>query len=469
MKNKIFKAQIPTLIFVSLLFVFSTSCKHVPKFDVEFSLKISIFDFLNEITNNSRHPIFTKALAQADSNAKKSGRDYLILFEEAVKNIDPAFKLAGIFNSISLSDKINYRSSNKDVMSVLQSELNIEVDRTISILTARFNNMDLDSKITYLKNSNELIVDLGGVKDIVGTRKMLQTKAKLEFYTTVEFEKVYPYLEAANKKAQLLLKDNPKLLGDSKADVVELNDNSKMSKSENNKPNDDSLLMDTSSLINKTINNKKIIENQKLAIEKAQEEENKKGNSLFAYLRPNFDQKSEGNYSFVKGACVGLCLIKDTAKVNRILNMDEIKSIFPIQYKFLWEVKPFDKNLKMLRLIAIKIGSDGKAPLNGSSITEASEDKGETGDYVVSIAMNTDGAKTWKYLTGEHIGECIAIVLDNYVYSFPTVQGEIPNGRSQISCNFTIDEAKSLASLIKHGEMPLKLTIHSENILKQEK
>jgi SecD/SecF fusion protein len=146
--------------------------------------------------------------------------------------------------------------------------------------------------------------------------------------------------------------------------------------------------------------------------------------------------------------------------------MAQVRAVFPREYKFLWEVKPFDEKKTMLRLIAIKATSnDGKAPLDGTVITDARQDFSQNGGNEVSMSMNSDGAKTWKRLTGEHIGECIAIVLDNYVYSFPTVNSEIPNGNSQITGHFTLDEAKDLANVLKAGKLPAPAKIIEEAIV----
>jgi len=143
-----------------------------------------------------------------------------------------------------------------------------------------------------------------------------------------------------------------------------------------------------------------------------------------------------------------------------------VKAVFPREYKFLWEVKAFDEKKTMLRLIAIKVTSnDGKAPIDGGVVTDARQDFGQNGTNEVAMTMNSEGAKTWKRLTGEHVGECIAIVLDNYVYSFPTVNSEIPNGHSQITGNFTLEEAKDLANVLKAGKLPAPAKIVEEAIV----
>ncbi len=428
------------------------------------TLEISVVDVIKEMSNNSKNPVFTKAIAQASAMEKSSTKDYVTLFGEAIKNIDPNFKLSSVFNTVDLKDKVNYKSTNEDVLAIIKKETGDAIDRTFEILRTRIDRFGVTQpNIKKLSTAGRILVELPGVKDPNRVRKLLQGTAKLEFWLTEEFSKVWPYLESANKKAKLLLKGDTTLISDSTAVAEKTDSKTKALKADVKTGKDVATeSKDTNSLVNKK--KKDTTGSKELASKKSQSEYAKE-NPLFAYLRPNFDQKADGKNYFGKGPTVGYCLIIDTAKVNRILNMDQIKAIFPTQYKFLWEVKPFDDKKTTLRLIAIKTGNDGKAPIDGSAITDARQDYGQTGTNEVSMTMNTDGAKTWKHLTGEHLGECIAIVLDNYVYSFPTVQSEIPNGRSQITGNFTLDEAKDLANVLKTGKLPAPAKIVEEDIV----
>jgi SecD/SecF fusion protein len=168
-----------------------------------------------------------------------------------------------------------------------------------------------------------------------------------------------------------------------------------------------------------------------------------------------------------KGPVVGYALIKDTSKVNAILAMAKVKAILPKELKLLWNVKPPTKESKALELVAMKVTSrDGKAPLDGAAISDARQDFGQFGGKPeISMNMNPEGAKTWKRLTGENVGKSVAIVLDDYVYSFPTVQGEIAGGRSSITGNFEINEAKDLANILKAGKLPAPARIISEAVV----
>jgi len=273
---------------------------------------------------------------------------------------------------------------------------------------------------------------------------------KLEFFETIEFQKAWPFLEDANKKMAKILKSEDS--STTKNDNISVNS----LKDQKKKTTD----ADTVSLISKVKSGSNAKDRNF--------EEYKKANPLFAYLKPNFEEKEGKNY-FGKGPTVGYSLITDTAKVNSVLRRKEISFIFPSYYKFSWERTPFDDKKTNLRLIALKTEDNGNAALDGSCIVDARQEKSSQGNIEISMTMNGEGARIWKSLTGQHIGECIAIILDNYVYSFPTVQSEIPNGRSQITGNFSLEEAKDFANILRSHWMPVNVTVVDSTITEQPK
>jgi SecD/SecF fusion protein len=198
-------------------------------------------------------------------------------------------------------------------------------------------------------------------------------------------------------------------------------------------------------------------------------EEFARENPLFAVLFPSDGQvRTQEEKNIVDKQCViGYSLIKDTAKVNRILERDDVKAALPKNLRLLWTVKPRSAETQSLELIGIKsAGRDGKAPLDGAAISDARQDFGQFNSKPeISMRMNPDGAKVWKRLTGENVGKSIAIVLDDYVYSFPNVQGEIAGGSSSITGNFEINEAKDLANILKAGKLPAPARIVEEAVV----
>ncbi len=190
-------------------------------------------------------------------------------------------------------------------------------------------------------------------------------------------------------------------------------------------------------------------------------------NPFFALLSPAIFQNAEGQSEYRKGPVVGYTAFKDTAKLNAILARREVQALLPRNLKFFWGVKPPTPESKALELLAIKTnGRDNIPPLDGGAISDARQDFGQfTSNPEISMRMNPEGANTWKRLTAENIGKSIAIVLDGYVYSFPTVQGEIAGGNSSITGNFEINEAKDLANILKAGKLPAPARIVEEAVV----
>jgi SecD/SecF fusion protein len=435
------------------------------------TLEISVVDVIKEMANNSQNKIFLKAIDKANELEKSSTQDYTTLFGEAIKTIDPNFRLSSIFNTVDLKDKINYNSTNEQVLAVIKAEANDAIDRTFNILRTRIDKFGVTQpNIQKLSTAGRILVELPGVKEPERVRKILQSTAKLEFWETYECKDVFSYLEEANKKLALLAKgdtvgkDTAKLADNNKADLKKgkkalTKNDKKLLKQDTTKK----AQADTTSLVTK-LKKDTTAKSKDLANQQSFEEYAKK-NPLFAYLRPAIDQKDGKSY-YSKGPVVGYCAIIDTLRVNRMLRTEQVKAIFPNSLRFMWDVKAFDDKKTTLRLYAIHVTNHyGKAPIDGSAITDARQDLGQNNSNEISMSMNSDGAKTWKRLTADNIGKCIAIALDNYIYSAPVVQGEIPNGHSQITGQFTIDEAKDLANVLKAGKLPAPAKIVEEAIV----
>ena len=184
---------------------------------------------------------------------------------------------------------------------------------------------------------------------------------------------------------------------------------------------------------------------------------------LFAKLSPALSETGQ----IMNGPVIGYAKSYDTAAVNSMLNTPQVRMLLPRDVKLMWGVKPIDPAETTYELYAIKANTrDGKAPLDGSAVADAKGDFAEQGSAAeVSMTMTPTGAKTWARMTADNIGEFIAIVLDGYVYSAPRVNSEIPNGRSSISGQFTIQEAKDLANVLKSGSLPAPARITQEAVV----
>lgn len=187
--------------------------------------------------------------------------------------------------------------------------------------------------------------------------------------------------------------------------------------------------------------------------------------SLYANLEPALT----ANGWAAPGPVVGNSHFCDTARVYRLLTSAEAKSLLPRDVRFLWSFKPIDERGEYYQLIALKAQRNGRARLYGDVITEARAATTKQGFNEVSMMMNPEGARKWQYMTKENIGRCIAIVVDGKVYSYPRVMDEIAGGHSQITGNFTEDEANDLANMIMSGQLPAPVHIAMENDIKPKK
>ncbi len=420
-------------------------------------LEVSIADIVRSMSNYSTDSTFNKALNRALKDQTNSQKDFVSLFYEEFQKIDPNAKLAPIFSTLDLKDKIKFESTNDQVISVIKKEASDAVDRSFNILRTRIDKFGVTQpNIQKLGISGRILIELPGVKDKERVRKLLQGTANLEFWETYDNKDIAGKLIEADKKLAILIGGK---VDTAKTTLTETTDTSKttvLAQADTTHQNtEESSLLDAA---------KKDSASNKLA---ANDSLNKKEASpLFEILQPMLNRTKDG-YFPSEGPAVGIAAVKDTAKVMAMLRMPQVKSLFPRDLRLLWTVKSFDGAGKFLQLVAIKSkGRDGRAPLGGNVITDASGDFAQNSSKAeVSMTMNPEGAETWRKLTKENIGKSIAIVLDDYVYSFPTVQGEIGGGRSSITGNFDITEAKDLANILKAGKMPARAKIVQEDIV----
>lgn len=422
------------------------------------TLEVSVVDLVRAMANNSADPTFNAAIDKALEMQKNSQEDFVTLFGRAFASIDPNAKLASpaIFGTRELSNKINaFESTNQEVLAIIREEAENAIDRSFNILRTRIDKFGVSQpNIQRLGNSGRILVELPGVKDKERVRKLLQGSAKLEFWETYENTEIYPMLEKANEVLKEIEKgESAETSSDSTAVATTETTPAETDTTQEKSLTDLLAGADSTKADSAAVNNQDF---EKFA----------KENPLFAVMRPSIYQEG-GNYYPGRGPVVGYVAIKDTAKVNKLLAEKRVKALFPPRIKFLWTVKPYDNEGKFVQLVAIKVTNrDGSAPLEGDVIVDARQDFGQFGKTPeINMTMNGEGAKKWKLLTKENIGKSVAIVLDDYVYSFPTVQGEIGGGNSSITGNFTINEAKDLANILKAGKLPAPARIVEEAIV----
>ncbi len=423
------------------------------------TMEVAVADIVRALSGNSKDSTFNKALKLAREKQKSSNADFVTLFDESFKEIDPKASLAAVFNTVELKDKIKFNSTNAEVIAIIKTETDGAIDRTFNILRTRIDRFGVaQPNIQKLQTTGRILIELPGIKDPERVRKLLQGTAQLEFWETYEFPEIYQYFESANAKLRDALNAGKLDTAAVATDNQVTPDTTAIAKNDTVKAKEG----DTSLLT-------KLSDSAKLDGGKGGKksfEEYAKENPLFAYLNPAFSQNENGQYAPFKSARVGSAFIKDTARVNNYLA--RTKNIFPPSLKLLWTVKPDETRKDILDLVAIKVKSrDGNAPLGGDAIVDANQDMNQSnGGVEVSMAMNAEGARIWKNLTADNIGRQIAIVLDDYVYSYPNVQNEISGGRSSISGgSMTIEEAKDLANILEAGKLPAPAHIVQEEVV----
>lgn len=447
------------------------------------TMEVSVVDIIRALSNNNTNPNFLKALDNAQEMQKTSQEDLVSLFGKSFESLDKNGRLAAIFSTVELKDKINFNSTNEQVLKVLTEETTGAIDRTFNILRTRIDKFGVaQPNIQKLSTAGRILIELPGVKEPDRVRKLLQGTAKLEFWETYEYSEIYNVFAEVNTKLKDLItnKDSSKIKSDSTSAVDTITKNAAIDKLVAGKKADIKSTDKKKEEIKKEVADKKteVKKDSSSLTDKIKKDTTKGGkgqqnmeqyskdNPLFALLRPAVVQDEKGNYFPNKGPVSGYCEIKDTAKVNSYFRLKQVQTTLPRNLKLAWSVKPFDKEGKMLQLISLKVNSrDNKAPLEGDVIVDARQDFSQTGGNEVTMNMNSEGARIWKRLTSENIGKSVAIVLDNYVYSFPTVNDEIPNGRSSITGGFTLNEAKDLANVLKAGKLPAPARIVEEAIV----
>ena len=404
-------------------------------------LEVSVPDVVKALADNKSDEAFNKALAQASKEQINSQEDFITLFIRDYKKIAPQGKLAELFATQQLKDKVNTRSSDAEVEKALREEVKAAIDNSYNVLRTRIDRFGVvQPNIQALEGKmGRIMVELPGIKEPERVRKLLQGSANLEFWETYDSKEIVPYFSTIDTRVRDLM------AGTAVEDSASV---------------DSSVVAAEEQVAKVSIaDSLKAALKGEAAVKENQLAQMKKEHPVLSILQLN-----PNGY----GCVVGYADYKDTAQVNKILAMKEVKEILPRDLSLKWGVKAadFDKKGQIFELYAIKVTDrNGRAPLEGDVITDAKDEFDNFGKPCVSMAMNTDGARRWATITKNNIGKAIAIVLDNYVYSAPNVNGEITGGHSQITGNFTAEVTKDLANVLKSGKMPAPARIVQEDIV----
>ena len=391
-------------------------------------LEVQVEDVVKALAGDSaQDPAFMAAMEEAKANLKSgTSKDFIADFVEIYERQTNGGALAPLFVSPDRKD-IMLESTNEEVQKVLQRETEAAIAASFNVLRSRIDHFGVTQpNIMRLPNSHRILVELPGVKEPQRVRDLLQGTASLEFWTTYSANEVLPALVQADQYLKSVVAEEAAATEEVEAETKA-----------------EGLIAEIG---------------EQPAEEAAQSGRySREQNPLFAVLDP----------SFAGGAAIGAAYKADMAQVEKYLAMPAVRDLFPADIDFKWAVKGDDMMDGRYQLFAIRVArADGKAPLDGSVITEAREQYSQHGATAeVSMAMNAEGAQEWARLTGENVNKCIAIVLDGYVYSAPNVINKIEGGTSSITGNFTIQEAQDLANVLSSGKVPAPAKIIQDTVV----
>ncbi|HEX8608984.1 MAG TPA: protein translocase subunit SecD, partial [Pedobacter sp.] len=401
------------------------------------TMEISLSELVKSLANNTDDPNFNQALKTAQVQLNAGGKDYISLFINEFERLSPNVKLADFFSNQDNATTLKPDASNSEVKTYLSREATSAIDRSFDIIRSRIDGFGVVSpNMQKQEGTNRILIEMPGVQDKDRVSRLLQGSAELQFWKVYNNQEVYPILQNINTTLASTLKssDTTKAAGTAAASGGKLAGLAK------NKSTTDTSALRAESLAN---------------------------NPLFSVLNVPTYPGENGQQQLRPGAVVGWVARKDTAKVNAFLKRPEVAAIIPQSMKFMWSVKPTDmgitagpgSSVKIYDLYAIKVTStDGKPDLGGEAIADARADFQDGNKPEVTMRMTGEGAAKWKKITAEASSgaekQAIAIVLDNTVYSAPTVQDEISGGNSSITGNFTVEDTQDLANILKAGKLP---------------
>ena len=420
------------------------------------TMQISLNELVKKLSNNNTDVVFNQALVNAQADTKTSQTSFITLFVNEYEKLNPNGKLAAIFSTKDNQDHLKFNATNSEVESYLKDQASTAVQQSYTILNTRIDQFHVaNANIQLQKGTDRILIELPGIKEPDRVRKLLSGTAKLEFYQTYGNSQAYQLLSnvnsliAAKIKATKVVKidttkTNAKTLAAAKDTTAAKGGLALLNKVQKNASKD------TSSLSSKTKSNDQY--------------------PLFNVLQPMMYQGQNNQLQLAPGPIVGHADVKDTAKVDQYLRSPDVKATIPQSMKFLWSVKPMP-NTKTFELFAIKlVGADNGPVLSGTVVIDAHNDVDQKGSPEVIMVMNSDGAEKWSSITAAASADpnnkqSIAIVLDGNVYSAPVVENTISGGVSSISGNFTTEEAKDLANVLKAGRLPAPAHIIAEAVV----
>ena len=417
-------------------------------------LEVSVPDVIKALADHKEETDenFRKAVEQATKEAAASQSDFITLFIKDYKALEPNKALAELFATQQLRDKVTTKSTDKEVESVLRAEVKSAIDNSYNVLRTRIDRFGVvQPNIQALEGQEgRIMIEMPGIKEPERVRKLLQGSANLEFWETYNTQEIVPFLiNLDTKLAAALSGIKDEAPADSTEAVAQADEQQVEEKADTAKA-----AADLASAIAESNDETPAANASAADIEKAH-----KAHPLLSRL-----QVAQRPY----GCVVGFASKRDMDDIDELLASPEAKEVLPSDLRLKWGVKGMGEgaSANIYELYAIKVTErNGRAPLEGDVVTDASDSFDQRGMPCVSMKMNVDGARRWAALTKANLKRSVAIVLDDNVYSAPTVQSEITGGNSEITGHFTAEDTRDLANVLKSGKMPAPAKIVSEEIV----
>ena len=418
-------------------------------------LEVSVPDVIKALADHKEETDenFRKAVEQATKEAAGSQNDFISLFIKDYKALEPNKALAELFATQQLRDKVTTKSTDKEVESVLRAEVKSAIDNSYNVLRTRIDRFGVvQPNIQALEGQEgRIMVEMPGVKEPERVRKLLQGSANLEFWETYNTQEIVPFLVNLDSKLASVLSG---IKEEAPADsVAQAEEPAVEEAAVEEKADSAKTAADLASAVAES--NDEVPANLSAAdLEKAH-----KQHPLLSRL-----QLAQGAY----GCVVGFASKRDMNDIDELLASPEAKEVLPSDLRLKWGVKGMGEGAgaNIYELYAIKVTErNGRAPLEGDVVIDASDSYDQRSMPCVSMKMNVDGARRWAALTKANLKRSVAIVLDDNVYSAPTVQSEITGGNSEITGHFSVEDTRDLANVLKSGKMPAPAKIVSEEIV----
>jgi SecD/SecF fusion protein len=388
---------------------------------MQVTLEIDPSDIIRGLAGRNADAEVERALDQAAQTVREDGGAFTSAFAAAMRDINPNRSMADIFATAANRGRFDFNTSDADILAEINREVEDAIDRSFNILRTRIDRFGTSQpNIQRLQGSGRIQIELPGVDNPERVRRLLQGVAKLEFWEVWDISEYAANLQEANNF--LVAEEKARKAATPASPTPALTDEAE----DQEKVASDSTETDLEKALSQDL------------------EEDLLGSQVSPLLSLNRSQFAGLSYA-----------LKDTARINRILERPEVQSLMPSNLAFVWSINPTENSADgLLELIAIKKARNAEPPLAGDVITDARQSFDQNGRPAISMSMNANGAKKWRRITGENIGRRVAIVLDNYVLTAPNVQTEISGGNSEITGNFSIEEARDLANLLKAGALP---------------